>query len=49
MPVSMMPYNTGPWAAGDAKPEEPVQHDVIKTGSCSADVIPEEPDQRDFR
>ena len=44
----MVLYKTVSWSAGDDKPEVPDQNDVIKTLSCSADVIPEEPGEHDF-
>ena len=44
----MMLCNTGSSPAGDVKAEEPDQHDVLKKGSGSADIIQEEPDQLDF-
>ena len=39
--INMIFYNTESYLAGDGKPEEPDQHDSIKTGSWSADMIPE--------
>ena len=46
--ISMVLYKTVSWSAGDDKPEVSDQNDVIKTGSCSADAIPEEHGQHDF-
>ena len=40
-------YNTGSLSAGNVKPEDTHINDVRKTGSWSADVIQEEPDQYD--
>ena len=39
--ITMILYNTESYLAGNGKPEEPDQHDSIKTGSWSADIIPE--------
>ena len=39
--INMILYNTGSQSPGDDKPEEPDQHDVIKTGPWSADIVPE--------